>query len=203
MNPDLAVHPRHASAQQLFATEKLPFPPVPEQLARQLAAFSPTVFSTRDLQFGPYSMGAFQYEIAQEPTLADYAVVGFDGHSVNSWAAHYLLVSGPLALFIQMPWGGAYNDADKDRAEIEKMFAWARAMQGLMAQASALGKIPSGWRLAVAASRFGESGWRWLKAGEAAGVKGWNSARGMKPVLTGLLADVVSGRIELGGQASA
>ena len=38
------------------------------------------------------------------------------GHGFNSWAFTYLLGFGPLALGVQIPWGGVYEDP-QERAE--------------------------------------------------------------------------------------
>jgi hypothetical protein len=194
--------PFFKSAQLLFEAEHLPFPAVPRHLASRMTPFSRSVFATRALAHGPYGLGGYQYEIEQSPALAEYALVGFDGHGTNSWAAHYFLVSGPLALFIQLPWGGAYGDAVEDRAEIVKMFAWASSLQALIAQAAAQERIPTGWRLMVVATHFGDSGWRWLKPGQVPGEVGLNTAQGMKFALINLLSNVVSGRVDLTGPAS-
>ena len=41
----------------------------------------------------------------------EYVAVGHAGHGINSYAMHYFLVYGPVALFAQLPWGGAYMDS--------------------------------------------------------------------------------------------
>lgn len=42
----------------------------------------------------------------------DYLLMGFDGHGLASRAMHYYLVQGPLALFLQLSWGHAFEDSD-------------------------------------------------------------------------------------------
>jgi hypothetical protein len=96
-------------ARESFARERLPLPPLHEHLAARLAAAADRVFASRQLAYGPYSLGPFLHEL-ETGDPGEYAVVGFDGHGMNSWAAHYYLVQPGLALFLQLPWGGAYHD---------------------------------------------------------------------------------------------
>ena len=93
-------------ARALFAAEQLPFPPLSERFAAALREENPHLFATRSLEAGPYNLEIYSLEIEQESAVPDYAVVGFDGHGINSWAVHYYVVEGALALFIQLPWAG-------------------------------------------------------------------------------------------------
>lgn len=149
-------------AQALFAHDQLPFPYLPMVLSSALAEHSPTIFSTRPLADRPYDLSAFLAELASNPAVPDYAVIGFDGYGYNSWAVHHYCVQSEVALFIQLPWGGAFANADADRAEITRMFNWAQGLLLQLAQLQQQGLIPPGWRLLVIASTFGRSGWAWL-----------------------------------------
>jgi len=154
-------------AKEAFAEQNLPFPPLPQALAERLQAFGNSVFTTRELDYGPYGLEAFSGSLlAGEPT-DDYAVLGFDGHGINSWAVHYYLVQGPIALFIQIEWGGAYTDADEARQRVQTAFEWAGALQPALDAAASQGKIPAGTRLAAVYSDFAPSGWTWWKPGES------------------------------------
>lgn len=189
-------------AHALFEHDRLPFPYLPMALSSALAEHSPAIFSTRPLADRPYDLSAFLAELASNPAVPDYAVIGFDGYGYNSWAVHQYCVQSGVALFIQLPWGGAFAHADADRATINRMFSWA---QGLLVQVTQLqqqGLIPPGWRLLVIASTFGRSGWAWL--GPAA------SDEANPPLQTGgklrtdveaSLADIASGQIVLGANA--
>jgi hypothetical protein len=66
-------------AQALFAHDQLPFPYLPMALSSALAEHSPTIFSTRPLADTPYDLSAFLSELASNPAVPDYAVIGFDG----------------------------------------------------------------------------------------------------------------------------
>jgi len=178
----------------LFETEKLPFPPVPPELCAALSAHDRTLFSTRPLTVRPYTLNHFLAEVAAKPDLPAYALIGFDGHGINSWGVHYYLVSDGLALFIQLPWGGAYLDPEAARKEITGLFEWAAMLQAKLQAACKQGRIAPGRRLQVAATRFGEPGWRWLATGADNAATPWNPAGGMKATLLALVDDVLAGK---------
>lgn len=182
------------SVKSLFDKEKLPFPPVPAHLAALLGPHGQTLLTTRPLQATPYELNRFLAELEANPELPEYAVVGFDGHGLNSWAAHYYLVTDAVALFIQLPWGGAYLDAEPARAQIVDMFDWAAKLQSKLQVASQQQKIPKGWRLQVAASRLERAGWRWLVAGRDNTTAPWNPPGGMKATIQQTLDDILSGK---------
>ena len=176
--------------QALFKGEQLPFPPVPPPLVSALRLQAPGLFSTRPLKPRPYLLAACLAEAAANPEMAPYATVGFDGHGINSWAAHYYLVTDALALFIQVPWGGAYTDAERARADITGLFTWAGELQAKVQLASEQQKIPKGQRLQVAASRLAIAGWRWLMPGADNSSAPWNEPDDMKSTLLQLLNDL-------------
>ena len=189
-------------AQALFERDQLPFPYLPMALSGALAEHLPAIFSTRLLADTPYDLSAFLSELASNPAVPDYAVIGFDGYGYNSWAVHHYCVQSAVALFIQLPWGGAFANADADRATIIRMFSWAQGVMLQVAQLRQQGLIPVGWRLLVIASTFGRSGWAWL--GPAA------SDDANPPLQTGgklradvdaSLAGIASGQTVLGANA--
>ncbi|CAM3716805.1 hypothetical protein [Paracidovorax anthurii] len=182
------------AAQAMFEGERLPFPPVPAPLAAALQQQGPGWFATRPVASSPYGFDHFLAEVEAHPDLPDYAVVGFDGHGTNSWAVHFYLVGPGIALFIQLPWGGAYLEPEPARAEIADLFAWAEALLTRVRRAEAARKIPQGMRLQVAASRFGHAGWRWLGAGQDVATVPWNPSGGMKAAMLQELDDVIAGR---------
>jgi hypothetical protein len=182
-----------ATAAALFDSENLPVPPVPAHLAAALRPQGRTWFATRAPQASPYELAHFLKELDIDPQLPEYAVVGFDGYGTNSWAAHHYLVSHGIALFIQLPWGGAFVDPEPARADIADLFAWAARLQSKVELAHAQQKIPAGWRLQVVATRFGRAGWRWLVAGRDNATAPWNPPAGMKAVLQRLLDDILNG----------
>jgi hypothetical protein len=182
------------TAEAMFEHEHLPFPPVPAPLAASLQQQGQAWFATRPVASTPYDFEHFLAEIEAQPGLPDYAVVGFDGHGTNSWAVHFYLVAKRLALFIQLPWGGAYLEPEPARADINDLFEWAETLQARLRLAESAGKIPQGMRLEIAASRFGHAGWRWLDAGQDSAGIPWNPSTGMKAALLQELADVAGGQ---------
>jgi hypothetical protein len=146
----------------LFAADDLPFPPLPPEATAALREVAPNVFATRQLEAPPYTLEAYRHEVLTSPTMPNYAVVGFDGHGINSWAVHYYLVDDALALFIQLAWGGAYVDADQASRGITGVFAWAEKLQAEIRRTRSDGLIPPGWRLLVVVSQFAQSGWAWV-----------------------------------------
>ena len=182
----------------LFDAERLPFPPLSERAAAALREESPHLFSTRPLEVTPYNLEIYSLEIQENPAVPDYAVVGFDGHGINSWAAHCYLVEGPLALLIQLPWGGAYDDPDEARKTITAAFSWAEKLQADMRRAREQGLIPEGWRLLVVASEFARPGWAFVPpAPHGPDAVAWHDERGLRRAVDGALADLFAGRTKL------
>ncbi len=71
-----------------FEAEQLQFPPVPPHLVALLLRGDSAAFATKPLQQTPYDLGHYLDDFEADPGLSAYAVVGFDGHGTNSWAAH-------------------------------------------------------------------------------------------------------------------
>ena len=59
---------------------------------------APHLCSTRPLDDAPYNLEVYSLEARENPSVPNYAVLGFDGHGINSWAVHYFLVEDALAL---------------------------------------------------------------------------------------------------------
>lgn len=180
----------------LFATEGLPFPELPPALADQMRPFEELLFGTRDPETGPYALDVFRDAVYEQP-VADYALLGFDGHGINSWALHYYLVQGPLALFIQLPWGGAYTDPDEARARVGEAFALAATLTAELAGAQAARALPGGVRLVVTDSQFVEPGCAWLKAPGAPPVEFWRPPGSPLAQAVAAVQDLRAGKIKL------
>jgi len=184
---------------ELFAEEELPFPPVPADLAGALHEVAPNVFSTRALEASPYSLRAFSLEVQTDHAVPNYAVVAFDGHGINSWAVHYYLVDDALALFVQLPWGGAYVEPDNASRSIKGVFAWAEKLQAEVRRARSDGLIPPGWRLLAVVSEFVPSGWAWIPSPPPGpDAVDWREGHDMRAAIDTSLAELRSGRAKLG-----
>jgi hypothetical protein len=174
-------------ARAAFAREQLPFPPLPEVLAARMRADGEHIFSTIDHQFGPYTLEAHLGPALTVAVPEDYAIIGFDGHGINSWAVHYYLAEPGLALFIQIAWGGAYTKPDEERPRIAQAFATAARLQETVARAREAGRLPPGWRLVVVVTDFGRPGWAWVPS-PPPGVDNVEWHRGGDPLAQALQA---------------
>ena len=174
MNTDLL------QAQAVLRTEGISvFPKLPAELAEQLRERGNGIFSTRELSTGPYAMEVHVSEWLQAANPIDYAVLAIDGHGFNSWAFHYFLVSGPLALFIQLPWAGAYTDKEAALAEIEEVMKWAQPLLARLHELQSQGRLDARQKLAVIVTAFSESRWAWVRDHEAVEETQWQRADGM------------------------
>ncbi|WP_406291340.1 hypothetical protein [Embleya sp. NBC_00896] len=108
-----------------FAGAGLAIPPVPDALRNQLAPRDRWLFATRGMRaFDMYMFERYPIEAVAE-AVPDYFAVSHAGHGVNSYALNYHLVYGPLALFVQLPWGGVYMDGRRCAVDIGRAFTAA------------------------------------------------------------------------------
>lgn len=167
-------------ARALFDAEALPFPFVPPGLADALRERTPAIFSSHALDAPPYVLDVHLADWLSGAADFDHAVVAMDGHGTNSWAMHYYLVHGPLALFVQLPWGGAYVDEDAARARIRRVLEWAAPLPARLAALRDAGRLAAGRRLLVVVSRFTRAGWAWVDApGASPDALDWHPAHQM------------------------
>ena len=183
-------------ARSLFEKENLRFPPLPAPLAERLRALNAHLFATMDLPRAAYGLDFFVDQAVRGQVPEAYAVVGFDGHGLNSWAAHYYLVEGALALFTQLHWGGAYTDANSARQLIDSVYQRCESIQEKTARALRQDRIPAGWRLVVVVSSFSTPGWVWVPA-TASAKSDWQRSQRMLTVLEDHLQDVLNGAVSL------
>ena len=178
------------AAKEQFVRERLPFPPVPERFARRLQPFGSSVFTTRELEHGPYAIGVLVAEALDSAPVPEYAVIGFDGYGIESWAVHHVLVQRGLALFLQFAWGGVHLDRDAARRTVTDGFAFARALQGAFGRALDQGRVPDDDRLVVSISSFDGSGWGWVRTGEreSSWYEGQDVANGVTRAVGALFA---------------
>ena len=156
------------TAEALFRGEGLSVPALPPELAALLQERAPGIHATRKLAARPYDLEVYVGEVLAASSTPDYAVLAIDGRGVNSWAMHYFLVRGPLALFIQLPWGGAYTNPEAARAEIERVLAWANRLPARLDHLWQLGRLAPQRRLLVVLSRFVQPRWAWVDLPAAA-----------------------------------
>jgi hypothetical protein len=121
--------------QDLIATldsAGLELPPIPPRLEPRLARWSDWVWATRPVD--PQQMYMFRTyvdELVREP-VDDYGALALAGHGINSYGLTFQLVCGPLALFVQHAWGGAYTDHELAAQQIADTYGRARALVELV-----------------------------------------------------------------------
>lgn len=110
-----------------FSQADLAPPPIPEAFAPRLQAYGEWVFATIDPPARPYDVFPYleQHAVGGEE---DYLLIAHDGHGMNSWALHYFMVSGPLACFLQLPWGGVLTDEAAAAERIAAAFKHVAAL---------------------------------------------------------------------------
>ena len=158
------AEPPNSDLQQLkllFAEARLPLPPIPSALAARLHRLGNWHFGTRADAPNPYNLAWFVQEVQERP-VPDYVVLGHGGHGVNSWALHYYLVYGPLALFLQNGWGGAYMDNDTTVQQMAERFTAAVSLIEATEAAQQRGRLALPERLVVVVSDFSGSRWKYL-----------------------------------------
>ena len=91
---------------------------------------------------------------AVKQDIEDYVLLAHAGHGVNSYAIHVFVVHGPLALFLQVPWGGVYMDPKKSARRLADVFDCAGQLITAVREADTTDRLEPG----KAAVRHGESG---------------------------------------------
>lgn len=148
------------AARAWLTAQTLPLPYIPPALAAQMRALGDYTFSTRDpLPTKPLWIPGWLEDLAAAPD--DYAVIAYDGRGSAKHAVHVFVAVGPLAVFLQLPWGGAFGDDAQLRALAAKLMGDIRP---LVEAAEQRAGAPRRWALVI--SNFEKSGWRALPDGE-------------------------------------
>jgi len=132
----------------------LPLPPIPARLVPQLRKVEEWVYSSRPLEWSPGDALFYLHE-ALRRRPPDYVLIAHAGVGLNGWALHYFLLYGPIAVFLQMPWGGARLESDVAVSQIGARFA---AVARLISSAP---RVPAGERLVVSENL--RHGVRWAR----------------------------------------
>ena len=165
-----------AAAYAMCQTLTLSLPPLPEALLPLLQQVGDTVFTTRTGMESLIPVDTYVKEAATGDFLP-FVALSHEGHGSNNWHVRYYVVLPQAALFVELPFGGAYTDEDAARLEIDQ--AWASAEQLLAATLTTKSETPyviehRGWR-----------GSRWCVPG--ANVQ-WQEAGNAIDVVTALLS---------------
>lgn len=156
-------------AQHFFTQQGLPFPYIPPEMRPAIHRIGEAVYGTHEHAESLYDIAPFVEEAATQP-VEDYILLGEAGHGINSYAIHYYLVRGPLAVFIQKSWGGAYTDVRQAEKDIAETFHRVEQLVDAVAAAQQRGVFPPGARLIVTDSSFYGSSWIYLEQQTAPGM---------------------------------
>lgn len=155
-----AAPPGLAAARAWFDAHDLPQPYLPSKLAEAMRVVGEHTFSTRaPLPSAPFWLTGWLEEL-DAGEVPDYAVVALDGRGGSNQAVHLYVVIGPLAVFVQVPWGTPFGDPAAQRDAMARVFD---AVAPLLRAAEARAGEPR--RHVLVVSGFERSGWRALPGG--------------------------------------
>lgn len=144
----------------LFKDLGLPLPPLPTALLSQLQEVDEHVYSTRPGAPATLAPLAALAEEAARGEAPPYLAFSYEGHGTNSWFLRYAAVLPHVAVFLELPFGGAFDDPLAARADIEKAFRQTEALLSLP-------EPRDGPPLVARVSGPGQAAWR------AVGGPGW------------------------------
>ena len=109
---------------------ELPVPPIPVEMESSLTLITPNLLASSRLPAEPWNINLWLTALEQF-NVQDMVVYGIDGFGVNSHALHYYLVRPHLAVFLQYPFGGIYQEP-ANLEEVEGMLARISALDCLV-----------------------------------------------------------------------
>ncbi len=172
-------------ATRTFASAGLPLPPVPSRFVNTLRVIHPWCFGTRKVSgMAMYFFDSYPMEPLLRSTRA-YVAFSHAGHGINSYAITYQIVDGPLALFVQEGFGGAYSNAQSDRRAVKALFRRCAALIRDVDKAKDRGLSgPPGRLLVIESAMRGLHAWGWLERPprSPAEMKAWWNKHRVGPV---------------------
>lgn len=144
----------------MFKDLGLPLPPLPTALVRQLEEVDEHVYSTRPGAPSSLTQLAGLAEEAARGDAPPYLAFSYEGHGTNSWFVRYAAVLPHVAVFLELPFGGAFDDPLAARAVIERVFGQVNALLSLP-------EPRDGVALVAFVRGEGKAAWR------AVGAAGW------------------------------
>ena len=174
---DLEDAPELAPVEELFAMlqeAELPFPPMPRELADRLEEVGPWLYATRPIEASPYEAGLWLDEVLEG--VEDYVLVGHAGYGLSSWAMHYYLVFGGLAVIAQVRWGHATSDDEKAAARLRDCIQAVEDLYVETEVARAEGRLAPDERIVVVEHPRAGSLWARVKIGTSRDEAPWQTA---------------------------
>lgn len=102
--------------EEVWGNQKLDIPPIAHEFEKRLRFFGGMHFGTQPL---PDSMSDYMFldviDYLKGP-IPDQYVLSYAGHGINSYSLNFRYALGDLAVMMQVGYGGAYGDLEKDRA---------------------------------------------------------------------------------------
>lgn len=145
-----------AAAHAMLQRMGVPLPPLVEALLPLLTQAQETVFTTQDGTTSLANRTALVARAARGDMVSGLSI-SHEGYGANSWSLRYHAVLPRVALFVEIPFGGAYMDLGASQLQVET--AWASAARLLQAAAaSTVGAC-------VVVDHRGLAGSRWCVAG--------------------------------------
>lgn len=144
-----------------LAAEQLPLPPIPSHLSDQVQEVGEWTFGTRTPD-APLVALAGYLDAALEHFDDEFLLFGHAGYGTNSWAFHYYLAMPGLALFVQEPWGGAFEDRDATTSNLRRRFEQVDRLLQVVPEIDR-----ERGRLVIVCSPYLESRWGWQQRGGA------------------------------------
>ncbi len=164
---------------------RLPMPVIPAGLQTRVEKLRDWAWGSRAEVFPLYDIQSWVAEAA-EAQPEDYFLLGQDGYGTNAWYLHCYVSVGPVSIFIQAPWGGAYTELKAALDGIQRRYAVLERLLQTAEKASLSGATLPG-RLVIQQSSVLPPRWAWVVAG--APVQ-WQEefANAMTPALESLQA---------------
>lgn len=114
-----------------FSKANLPMPPIPTVFNGSIIRQDSWVWSTRAIDpMGMYMFGDYLDEALAGP-VENYLAISHAGHGLNSYGLNYHLAYGPLVIFTQNGWGGAYGDSEADTERVATTFKFVASLIAL------------------------------------------------------------------------
>ena len=137
----------------LLRTVGIDMPTIPPELAPAFQKRVKWMFSSTSLELVPYTLDVCIRDVL-DADPPDLALCAHQGHGINSYAMHYVLVRRPLFLFTQIGFGGVYMDEDKSRSAVNDAFRVCDEIVALAEARIADKKLERDRRLVIVASDF-------------------------------------------------
>lgn len=141
-------------ARATLAKAGLDLPPIPPDLAPDFRERGRWNFATSAAPKGRAYFFVEYVQMVCRQAGPPFVVLEHSGHGINSYGLHYVLVWGPLRLFLQLGFGGVYMDPEDTGIHINECFRLAHELVDAVAAPRQAGCLSTSDPLVVAVSDF-------------------------------------------------